>query len=139
MLKFLNLNIFKFNIYYYYNCSVVNVIFEFIHHTENIGKIYPKDFLLKQENTKAGLAQGQIIAIGTDGIWETFNQDGEMFGKHRYREIIRKNAHMQSNDIIDAIYHEIDTFSKGLKKKDDITLVIIKIEETSEEGVDWQI
>ena len=139
MLIFLYLNILKFNIYYYYNCSVVNVIFEFIHHTENIGKIYPKDFLLKQENTKAGLAQGQIIAIGTDGIWETFNKQGEMFGKGRFRESIRKNAYMGSNEILNAVFNEIDIFSKGLKKKDDITLVIIKIEETSEEGVDWQI
>ena len=139
MLIFLYLNILKFNIYYYYNCSVVNVIFEFIHHTENIGKIYPKDFLLKQENTKAGLAQGQIIAIGTDGIWETFNKQGEMFGKRRFRESIRKNAYMGSNEILNAVFNEIDIFSKGLKKKDDITLVIIKIEETSEEGVDWHI
>jgi serine phosphatase RsbU (regulator of sigma subunit) len=46
---------------------------------------------------------------------------------------------MESNHIIDAIYSEIDTFSKGLKKEDDITLVIIKIEETSRKEVDWQI
>ena len=62
-----------------------------------------------------------------------------MFGKGRFREIIRKNAYMGSNEILNAVFNEIDIFSKGLKKKDDITLVIIKIEETSEEGIDWQI
>lgn len=92
-----------------------------------------------EENAKSGLNQGQIIAIGTDGIWETFNKAGEMFGRRRFREIIRHNAHLGSSAIIDAIYSEIDTFSKGLKKEDDITLVVIKIEETSREGVDWQI
>ncbi len=92
-----------------------------------------------EENLKTGLREGQIIAIGTDGIWETFNTNGKMFGKERFREIIRKNAHMGSNDIIDAIYNEIDTFSKDLKKEDDITLVIIKIEETTRERGDWQI
>lgn len=92
-----------------------------------------------EENTKAVLGEGQIIAIGTDGIWETFNQDGEMFGKGRFRDIIRKNAHMASNEIIDAIYNGIDTFSKGLKKEDDITLVIIKIEAPSTDRGDWQI
>ena len=97
-----------------------------------------KDFIF-EENIKTGLAQGQIIAIGTDGIWETFNKDGEMFGKRRFREIIRNNAHLRSSDIIDAIYNEIDTFSMGLKKEDDITLVIIKIEETPRKGADWQI
>jgi len=92
-----------------------------------------------EENLKTGLTRGQIIAIGTDGIWETFNEKGEMFGKRRFREIIRRNAHMGSNDILDAIYSEIDIFSKGLKKSDDITLVIIKIEETSRKKEDWQI
>jgi len=82
-----------------------------------------------EENIKTGLTQGQIIAIGTDGIWETFNKTGEMFGKLRFREIIRNNAHLGSSDIIDVIYSEIDTFSMGLKKEDDITLVIIKIGE----------
>ena len=92
-----------------------------------------------EENIKTGLTQGQIIAIGTDGIWETFNKDGEMFGKGRFRDIIRNNAHLGSSEILNIIYSEVDTFSKGLKMADDITLVIIKIEESSREGVDWQI
>ena len=80
-----------------------------------------------EENSKTDLTPEQIIAIGTDGIWETFNKQGEMFGKMRFREIIRENAHMGSSDILDAIYKGIDTFSIGAKKEDDITLVIIKI------------
>jgi PAS domain S-box-containing protein len=92
-----------------------------------------------EENSKTDLTPEQIIAIGTDGIWETFNKQGEMFGKMRFREIIRENAHMGSSDILDAIYKGIDTFSIGAKKEDDITLVIIKIEETSRKGGDWQI
>jgi len=97
-----------------------------------------KDYIF-DENIKTGLVQGQIIAIGTDGIWETFNKDGEMFGKERFREIIRNNAHKGSSDILNAIFNEIDSFSSGVKTADDITLVIIKIEEASREGGDWQI
>ena len=97
-----------------------------------------KDYIF-DENIKTGLVQGQIIAIGTDGIWETFNKDGEMFGKDRFREIIRNNAQMGSSDILNAIFNEIERFSLGVKAADDITLVIIKIEETSREGGDWQI
>jgi PAS domain S-box-containing protein len=97
-----------------------------------------KDYIF-DENIKTGLVQGQIIAIGTDGIWETFNKDGKMFGKERFREIIRNNAHMGSSDILNAIFNEIDRFSLGVKTADDITLVIIKIEEASREGGDWQI
>jgi sigma-B regulation protein RsbU (phosphoserine phosphatase) len=92
-----------------------------------------------QENLKTGLESGQIIAIGTDGIWETFNQNGEMFGKELFRQIIRKNAHLGANQIVDAVYKELDRFASGAKTKDDITLVIIKIQEMPAEREDWQI
>lgn len=90
-----------------------------------------------EENSKTGLARGQIIAIGTDGIWETFNKDGEMFGKERFREITCNNAHLGSSDLIDAVFNGIEKFSKGLKKRDDTTLVIIKIEQAPGDEADW--
>jgi len=92
-----------------------------------------------QENLKTGFASGQIIAIGTDGIWETFNQNGDMFGKERFRQTIRKNAHLGANQIVDAVYHELNRFANGAKTKDDITLVIMKIQEATAEKEDWQI
>ena len=81
------------------------------------------------ENHKTGLAEGQIIAVGTDGIWETCNQDGEMFGKERFREIIRRDANHGARDILNAVYDELNEFTKGLKAEDDITLVIVKVNE----------
>jgi len=92
-----------------------------------------------EENLKTGLLQGQILAIGTDGIWETFNTNGEMFGKKRFRDIVRENAHLGASEIIDAVYDELSSFSKGLRKEDDATLVIIKVEEISKKIDNWQI
>jgi sigma-B regulation protein RsbU (phosphoserine phosphatase) len=79
-----------------------------------------------QENNISGLANGQIIAIGTDGIWEAVNSEGEMFGKDRFRNIIRENAKAGSVDILNAVYNELSQFTRGQKSEDDITLVIIK-------------
>ena len=79
------------------------------------------------ENHKTGLLNGQIIAIGTDGIWEAFNRAGEMFGKARYQDIIRKNADKSAEEILNAVYHELNEFTLGKKSEDDITLVIVKI------------
>jgi sigma-B regulation protein RsbU (phosphoserine phosphatase) len=81
------------------------------------------------ENHKTGLSEGLIIAVGTDGIWETCNQDGEMFGKERFRDIIRQNANAGAGDILDAVYDELNQYAKGLKAEDDITLVIVKVSE----------
>jgi len=80
------------------------------------------------ENNISGLTSGQIIAIGTDGIWEAIDSNGEMFGKERFRNIIRKNAGSGAGDIVAAVYNELNQFTRGQKSEDDITLVIIKIQ-----------
>jgi sigma-B regulation protein RsbU (phosphoserine phosphatase) len=80
-----------------------------------------------EENYKTGLKEGQIIAIGTDGIWEAFNKTGKMFGKDRFWEIIRENARSNADDILNAVFGELSHFTKGRKSEDDITLVVIKI------------
>ena len=81
------------------------------------------------EHRRAGLTDGQIIAVGTDGIWEAFNLDGEMFGKDRLRELIRRNADQSAGTILNAVYEELKQFTAGRKNEDDITLVIIKANE----------
>lgn len=91
------------------------------------------------EYSKKGLQRGQIIAIGTDGIWEAYNRDGQMFGKQRFREIIRENADRSADQIIDAVYNDLNSFRLGLKQADDITLVVIKLKDLPVTGEDWQI
>jgi len=65
--------------------------------------------------------------------------DGQLFGKERLREIIRKNARRSADQIIDAVYNELNSFKPGLKLDDDITLVVIKLKELPGAVDDWQI
>ena len=81
-----------------------------------------------EENQKSGLANGQIIAVGTDGIWEAINRESEMFGKERLRNVIRSNAGAGAGEILNAVYDELNHFTRGQKSEDDITLVIIKVD-----------
>ena len=39
----------------------------------------------------------------------------------------------------EAVFHELNRFANGAKTKDDITLVIIKLQETSTGREDWEI
>lgn len=80
------------------------------------------------EHHKKGLQNGQIIAIGTDGIWEAFNNEGQMFGKERLCRIIQNHADTSAEDILRAVYAELHSFMSGAKATDDITLVIIKVD-----------
>jgi sigma-B regulation protein RsbU (phosphoserine phosphatase) len=80
-----------------------------------------------EENTIDGLSNGQIIMLGTDGLWETQNETGEMFGKERLKALIKQNAHLSSEDMITSIIEGLLAFRKSIRQADDITLVVIKI------------
>jgi sigma-B regulation protein RsbU (phosphoserine phosphatase) len=79
--------------------------------------------------TIKGLSPGQVLLIGTDGIWEAQNESGEMFGKKRLRALIRRFAHLSSKKMISSIIDELQAFRKSVKQDDDITLVVIKVDE----------
>jgi sigma-B regulation protein RsbU (phosphoserine phosphatase) len=70
---------------------------------------------------------GQIIMMGTDGIWEAQNPHGEMFGKERFKDIIRENADRSAKDIMQGVIEAVDRFCHPLEKADDVTLVVTKI------------
>lgn len=73
------------------------------------------------------LHPGQILVIGTDGIWETHNPEGGMFGKDRLRAIIKSHAASAAQAIVHHIMNDLEHFRYPLKKEDDVTLVVIKI------------
>ncbi len=80
-----------------------------------------------KEYTKTALKREQIIFLSTDGIWEAFNQKGEMFGKERIYDIIRKNSSLSADEIINIMLNSLESFQQGAPIEDDITLVVIKI------------
>ncbi len=82
-----------------------------------------------QENVRTGLAKGQVIFLGTDGIWESFNLKGEPFGKDQVKETIRRNAAANAEQIMNAILTALAGYRQGMEPEDDVTLVVIKIVE----------
>ena len=74
------------------------------------------------------LLPGQILLIGTDGIWESQNARGQMFGKERFRHVISAHARETAAEILQAVIDELNRFSHPLGKEDDVTLVVIKVE-----------
>ena len=80
-------------------------------------------------NKKLGLVKGQIIVLSTDGVWEAHNGPGEIFGKTRLYEIIRQNSDKKAKEIIEAVFSALSQFQKDSAIEDDITIVVIKIEE----------
>jgi sigma-B regulation protein RsbU (phosphoserine phosphatase) len=70
---------------------------------------------------------GQIIMMGTDGIWEAQSPAGDMFGKAHFKDIVRQHADRPAKDIVQAVIQAVDRFCHPLAKTDDVTLVVAKI------------
>lgn len=73
------------------------------------------------------LHPGQIILIGTDGIKETHNEQNELFGAERFNRVIRDHAHKPANEIIKEMFDALASFRFPVERKDDETLVVIKV------------
>ncbi|HUS92388.1 MAG TPA: SpoIIE family protein phosphatase [Phycisphaerae bacterium] len=72
------------------------------------------------------LAAGDIVVIGTDGIWEAQDAAGEMFGKKRLRELLARTADRGAREIYDEVVRAVNAFRGPAPQTDDITLVVIK-------------
>lgn len=80
-----------------------------------------------EENQRTGLTRGQIIFMGTDGIWETFDINNKPFGKKPLKDIIRHNAAASPDDIMNKILEALANYRQGQEPEDDITLIVIKM------------
>lgn len=74
----------------------------------------------------APLGEGQILIIGTDGIWETQNAEGRFFGKDGLRRVLRKSASESADEIGRQLLQSLEKFRDTCPQQDDVTFIIIK-------------
>jgi sigma-B regulation protein RsbU (phosphoserine phosphatase) len=79
------------------------------------------------EECSQTIKSGQIILIGTDGIWEARNGSGDVFGKEQIKKIMRSEAHQGAKHIINAIMERYEKFLYPQTPEDDATLVVLKL------------
>jgi sigma-B regulation protein RsbU (phosphoserine phosphatase) len=80
-----------------------------------------------QEYEREGWTSGSIVIVGTDGIRETRNSEGDMFGLFRLQEVVRTHAAESAESIQNAVIEALNTFQGDAPQEDDITLVVIKL------------
>jgi sigma-B regulation protein RsbU (phosphoserine phosphatase) len=79
-----------------------------------------------QVSSRAWLEPGEVLLIGSDGLWEARGPDGFMFGKDRVRETLRRTGGLSAKEVLDALLKELDRFKQGLPAEDDVTLLVLK-------------
>ncbi len=84
--------------------------------------------------TTLKLEPGDTLVLFSDGITEAQDQDRELYGFPRLREILgdREGASLESLKKI--VLDGIDAFSRGASQSDDMTLLLVRYRASAQEA-----
>ena len=78
------------------------------------------------ESGELSLANGDLLALFSDGITEAFSDAGEEFGEERLIELLRANRGLEAAALVDAVSRRVTEFS-GRHQEDDMTLLVARV------------
>jgi sigma-B regulation protein RsbU (phosphoserine phosphatase) len=81
------------------------------------------------EEEQIAIKAGDFIVLFTDGITEAMNQANDLFGEARLSRIVQEHGHLASGELRERILREIEAFVGGADQHDDMTMILIKIEQ----------
>ena len=70
--------------------------------------------------------EGSVMLMGTDGIWETADPNGELYGKERLKAVIQAHAGESADAIGKAVIESLNTYRGSDRPLDDVTMLIVK-------------
>lgn len=91
----------------------------------NIDRLFPHHLT---EQT-IDLRPGDVLALYTDGITEAMNAAGDLFGDARLSHLIEEHAQLEAPELRERILREVEAFAGAEDQHDDLTMILLKIEE----------
>jgi sigma-B regulation protein RsbU (phosphoserine phosphatase) len=86
-------------------------------------------FIELLEEDRIELSKGDVLVFYTDGISEAMNRDGDLFGDARLGCLLAEHGHLDAADLRERILREIEAFVGVADQHDDMTMILIKVEE----------
>jgi serine phosphatase RsbU (regulator of sigma subunit) len=81
------------------------------------------------EEVTLPLGPGDVFLLYTDGISEAMNMEGDYFGDARLAELASEHADLGSEELSACILREVKAFAGSAAQHDDMTMVLLKIED----------
>lgn len=81
------------------------------------------------EESVVDLHAGDVLMAFTDGVTEALNPAEEEFGEQRLKELLRRVAPLQIRDITATISKELRAWIADAPQHDDITFIVLKVDE----------
>ena len=82
---------------------------------------------VEYQETQVTLEKGDLLAFFSDGLAEAANSEHEEFGTRRLEQHLRENAQRPIGEILENIFAEITRFEAGSSRRDDQTLLIVRV------------
>lgn len=76
------------------------------------------------------LGTGDLFLLYTDGMSEAMNADGDCFGDDRLAGVVGAHADLPSDELMARILEEVTAFAGTADQQDDMTMVLIRVEES---------
>jgi serine phosphatase RsbU (regulator of sigma subunit) len=77
------------------------------------------------------LGTGDVVLLFTDGVTEAMNADGETFGEERLAALVAEHGDLPFEELRERILREIRAFVGNAGLHDDLTLVLLKVDEAA--------
>src|SRR5207244_9895716 len=87
------------------------------------------DSLLEEVTLPLGV--GDVILLFTDGVTEAMNAAGEPFGEERLAALVEEHGDLPFVELRERILREIRAFVGDTGLHDDLTLVLLKVDEVA--------
>jgi serine phosphatase RsbU (regulator of sigma subunit)/DNA-binding transcriptional regulator YhcF (GntR family) len=84
------------------------------------------------EATRFQLMIDDILVAYTDGITEAVNRSSDLWGIERLDTLLRSCGGMTSGEVVSRILGEVSEFANGEPQRDDVTLVVMNVQEGCE-------
>ncbi|HYT66402.1 MAG TPA: SpoIIE family protein phosphatase [Vicinamibacterales bacterium] len=82
------------------------------------------------EEDRIELGKGDVLVFYTDGITEAMNQESDLFGDARLGRLLAEHGHLDAADLRERILREIESFVGTADQHDDMTMILLKVEQT---------
>jgi phosphoserine phosphatase RsbU/P len=81
------------------------------------------------EQLSVAVDPGDVLLFYSDGLTETRNSEGELFGIERLAECVQRDGHLAPRELIERIRLAAVEFSSSERFGDDLTCVAVRIED----------
>jgi sigma-B regulation protein RsbU (phosphoserine phosphatase) len=76
------------------------------------------------------IGPGDLFVLFTDGITEAMNEEFDLFGEERFGQLLEEHGSLPSQDLRERILVDVDAFVGDAEQHDDMTVVLLRIDDS---------